>query len=484
MGDNDVIGLDDHLEISLEGIRQVLTREIPPYILSRRQTFQLGPSDTDFVCYKVLNCHFTSLLSSKSVGNMTFDTYRAEIEMEESRSIKLDGEESREVVIKETLIVKTIKGNSGSRDMYDSKRLFYVESKMFSDIIPLLLSSPFTAAYYNRESSSNLCKSHLLFPKCYYSCRKFKDSLIVLEDIQQSGCKLVRNNSQFMDFNHIVLALEGLARFHALSYAMKKKDPQSFFSRVVQEVVPGKKYRAEDKAREKLYAYAYLKTLQFAALQPLEMFAVKYRNTDDKYDSGAERLKTLLQDTVGVIRELLIPKEPLAVLCHGNFNMNNILFRYDTDEKPTEVKFTDFQNAHYASPAIDLSLFLFLNASPELRAERRVQLFSAYHLTLLKAMSEFMDCAEEELLPEYSIEAFKEEFSRHAVYGYILTAGFVASAPSKRIHIHKIFEMFNDGLPLRENIDKSIRENLKLEGEEVTYRLVLLIKEMVDEGYL
>jgi hypothetical protein len=416
---------------------------------------------------------------------LTFDAYHAEIEIEENRIIKLDGEENRKVVIKESLIVKKINCNPGAGDMYDTKLLFYVESKMLSDIIPVLLSSAFIAGDYNRaSSSSNLCKAYLLFPKCYYTSRKCKDSLIVLEDIQKSGYRLGRNNSLLMDFDHIVLALEGLARFHALSYAMKKKYPQSFYSRVVQKVKKGKKYHAENNAKEQMYAHAYFKSLQFAALQPLEMFALKYLNTDHKYSLGAERLNTLLQDTVGLIRLLLIPKEPLAVLCHGNFNMKNILFRYDTNKKPTAVKFTDFQNVHYASPAVDLSLLLFLNASPELRAESWVHLFSAYHRTLLKAVSEFLDCPEKALLPEYSIEAFEEEFSRHAVYGYILAAGFVTSALSKGVHIHKMFEMFKDGLNSRENIDKCIRENLKLEGEEVTYRLVSLIKELVDKGYL
>jgi uncharacterized protein YjaG (DUF416 family) len=99
-------------------------------------------------------------------------------------------------------------------------------------------------------------------------------------------------------------------------------------------------------------------------------------------------------------------------------------------------------------------------------------------------MSEFLDCPQDDLLPEYSVEAFKDEFSRHAVYGYILTAAYITSAVSTPVKIGKVFEKFDDGIPSREDIDKCIRDNLKLEEKEVTYRLVSLIKELVDKGYL
>jgi hypothetical protein len=485
MSNDDAIGLDHQPETTLENIRQFLITKIPSYIESRRRAFQLEFSDTDTVSYKVLDCHVTLLWSSNTLRTLTSDVYRAEIEIEENK-IKVSGEEIQKLVKKEKLIVKKFAGNPGVRDIQDSNHQFYVESKMLSDILPLLHS---TLACTSGDcdfvsSSSNLRKAYSLFPKCFYTSRKCKDSVIVLEDLENSGYRIGGNNSLLMDFEHIGLALEGLARFHALSYAMKKKNPQVFYSQVVQKLKKGKKFSSEDKARELMYAHAYFQSLQFAALQPLEIFAVEHLNDGEKYNSGVERLNTLLEDTVGLIRNLLIPKEPLAVLCHGNFNMKNILCRYDSSNNPLTVKFTDFRNVHYASPAIDLSLFLFLNASPELRARNWVDMFSVYHQTLLKAISEFLECSEEELLPEYSIGAFKEEFSKHAIYGYIVTAGCVTSALSNRVKIHKMFEMFSNGFSSRENVDKCIKENLKLEGEEVTLRLVSLIKELVDEGYL
>jgi hypothetical protein len=132
---------------------------------------------------------------------------------------------------------------------------------------------------------------------------------------------------------------------------------------------------------------------------------------------------------------VLIPKEQLSARCHGTFNVKNIVFQYGTKKKPTAVLFTDFQNVHCASPAVDLPLFLSLNVSLELRVGSWAHLFSFYYRTLLKALSEFLDCPEEALLPKFSTEDFKEEFSRHVVCGYVITGGFITSSLSKGLRI-------------------------------------------------
>jgi hypothetical protein len=154
---------------------------------------------------------------------LAFDSHRAEIQTEEDISIELENEENRKVVKKESLRVKTIKGNPGAVQMYDAKRLFCVKSEVLSDIISLF-SSTFIPGDCNWIScTSSLCKTYLLFSKRYYLSHKYKDRLLVLEGIRKSSYGLGGNKSLFTDFYHTVLALEDLARFHALLCAMKKK---------------------------------------------------------------------------------------------------------------------------------------------------------------------------------------------------------------------------------------------------------------------
>jgi thiamine kinase-like enzyme len=66
-------------------------------------------------------------------------------------------------------------------------------------------------------------------------------------------------------------------------------------------------------------------------------------------------------------------EEPTAVLCHGDFCSNNILF-----SEGLAVKFVDLQKASYASPAMDLSFFLYLNTSPETREKHWDDLLESY----------------------------------------------------------------------------------------------------------
>jgi hypothetical protein len=127
-------------------------------------------------------------------------------------------------------------------------------------------------------------------------------------------------------------------------------------------------------------------------------------------------------------------------------------------------------------------VFPFLSASPELRAERLDDLICIYPQSLLNAISAFLDCPEVDFLPEDGVDAFKDD--RHSVCGYILTAAYLISAVSTPVKIGKVFEMFDNGVSSRDDIDECIRDNLKLEGEEFSYRLVCLIKELVDKGYL
>jgi len=99
----------------------------------------------------------------------------------------------------------------------------------------------------------------------------------------------------------------------------------------------------------------FFKTTMYRGISYLESEQEMNRATLDRL---TKRLKNAGQN----IAELMEPKEPLAVLCHGDFCRNNMLFRYDSG-KPCDAVFFDFQTVKYASPTIDLSLFMYLNTS-------------------------------------------------------------------------------------------------------------------------
>jgi hypothetical protein len=137
-----------------------------------------------------------------------------------------------------------------------------------------------------------------------------------------------------------------------------------------------------------------------------------------------DRLKDRLEDASQLLADLVAPKEPLAVLCHGDFCRNNILFRYYSG-KPCDAILFDFQMVKYASPVIDLSLFMYMNTSSELRTKHWDDLFGEYHATLTGTLAHILGCSVEDLLPDYGFEDFQKEFVEHGFYGYMICSFFL-----------------------------------------------------------
>ena len=376
--------------------------------------------------------------------------------------------------IKEKLVVKKL-----LNDMQDEKYLFNTECRMFKDIFPFLLSTSSCNENHVNSSTTHLFKARSLFQKCHFASRKSKRAILVLEDIHEQGYRVCQNQSMTLDYNHLKLVLEGLARFHALSYAGKMKKPLEFYLKMANKIVKKKPVTTKQKDAELLYAHAYFQALQFSAIQPVEEFAKRY--LEPKYFSGVQNLNFLLENVVELITSSLRPSEPLSVLCHGNLVFNKIYFKYDSDNIPISVKFIDFQNVHYASPAVDLSVFLFLNTSSELREKHWNDLFTTYHTILIDSVAEFVGCLKENQSSEFSLNAFKEEFSKHALYGYVFTSGYVISSSLK---CNDVLEFFREGTPSRENVDRYIEENFKVQNEPVINRLMAIVRELLEYNLL
>lgn len=105
----------------------------------------------------------------------------------------------------------------------------------------------------------------------------------------------------------------------------------------------------------------------------------------DRYQDNEHlrRLSELFQDSNNAIRRTLEPREPLSVMCHGDFNRNNLMFRYERHTGvPVDTLLLDFGTPHYGSPALDLSFFLYLNTTQKMRENRWNHLLDVYCNTL------------------------------------------------------------------------------------------------------
>ena len=305
-----------------------------------------------------------------------------------------------------SLFVKVPPEDPQYRKYVDTDVLFHNETVMYTEVIP------FVEEFLRKRQVVLLGE---VLAKCYYAesgaaCAGRSD-IVVLEDMRPRGFTPSAERL-VLDYDHCVVALRQLARYHAMFYGLKKLETSRFHAMV--KNIRKKKFGC---ASPEDMNYFYKKT---------SYRAVKYLEDRQEMDQVTlDRLKDRLEDANQLLADLVAPKEPLAVLCHGDFCRNNILFRYDSG-KPCDAILFDLQVVNYASPVIDLSVFMYMNTSSELRTQHWDDLFGEYHATLTGTLAHILGCSAEELLPDYGLEEFQKEFVEHGFYGYMICSFFLA----------------------------------------------------------
>jgi hypothetical protein len=356
------------------------------------------------------------------------------------------------------LLVKLTPEDPVYRNFCDTDVLFHNEIHMYTEVIPFVEE-------FLRKRQTDLLGG--IFAKCYYAesgaaCVGGRD-IIVLEDMVPRGFTPSAERI-FLDYDHCAVALRRLASYHAVSYGMKKLETSRFHAMV-------KNIRTQKFGQISHGDMShFFKTTSYRAVRYLEG-----RQAMDQ--TILDRVKSRLEHAGQHIVDLLEPKEPLAVLCHGDFCGNNILFRYDS-RKPCDAVLLDFQNVKYASPVIDLSVFMYLNTSSDLRNHHWDDLFGEYHTTLTRTLARILGCSVEELLPDYGLEQFQKEFAERGFYGYVICSFFLP----------KMMEDQKDRIDYAIILRKSVHEfsslNVGFGGESASRCLADILKHLESLGAL
>lgn len=215
-----------------------------------------------------------------------------------------------------------------------------------------------------------------------------------------------------------------IAQYHAVSYAIKISDDEALKNlsnglKPFDFINEGKKTMFDivyPTALKRLFTYYY----QLPKEERMNNeFEKAIDNLKDKYESHS----TLL------MQKFLKQDETFSVILHGDYNRNNVMFLYDSMEghkNPQHLKFFDFQQVRYGSPAIDLSFFMFMNMEPELRAALWDEVLNYYHKEMIESLSKILDCDESDSrLKPYSPENFLKHFSKFAFYGAMIAIHFL-----------------------------------------------------------
>ncbi|XP_075156629.1 uncharacterized protein LOC142229920 [Haematobia irritans] len=309
------------------------------------------------------------------------------------------------------LIVKTIPVIQENLFLQDVG-VFVKEKLIYADILPRL---------------AILCDNDDFGAKCFYTLKK-PIQTIIFNDLTVEG---YRNASRYtgLDWNHSVMILQKLAKFHATSMVLLKKEP-AITKRLTKGMLCEETILKSDTL---LHMFGgYLKQL------------VKTSSAWPGYEDINVKLQKYHSNFKEITHKLAQHKENdrYRVLNHGDLWTTNFMFAYEDDLQPsipTKAIFVDFQLSFYGSPACDINFFLSTSVQLDILKTRRDELIEAYY----KVFSETLEYLRYDDIPTF--EDLKYELRSRELYGFFGLFGFLPMATMpKELSEDTSIEAFSD----------------------------------------
>lgn len=179
----------------------------------------------------------------------------------------------------------------------------------------------------------------------------------------------INRNTEQLTIDHIRLYLQAIAKFHAISLALKDQHPEMF------------KYLTSD--LHKIHIERNIGALQKMHTQQLESVLSLFSADEDiklleklKHVFGMGALDNYIDGME------LESNEPATVFSYGNANVNNTMFKYDSNRKPMEICLVDWQASRIASPVTDIVNYVFTCATKDFRDAHYDKMLKIYHESL------------------------------------------------------------------------------------------------------
>ncbi|KAL0269397.1 UNVERIFIED_CONTAM: hypothetical protein PYX00_007146 [Menopon gallinae] len=275
-----------------------------------------------------------------------------------------------------------------------------------------------------------------------------------------------------LDVEHCEAVLKALAKFHGLSLGMKALEPEKFFGEVANAVTECLFEPENEEWYHDYYTSATRNAVSFVrecliAPEEREKYVGRFENFVDS--SFFRRMVDLVK-----------PKEPVAVLCHGDCWTNNILFKYSPSGDISYLCFLDFQLVRYGSPALDIVNFLYCCTSRKLRSLHMDHLIELYSEHLKKTLSRLGcsdDLFDEDLtfMPSLCYR-MKEEIRKYGKFGLGLAIDMIPISTCDSDQAPDLYVTVQEE-------QKEGSEN-PVGNEMCKRRMTDLVQELVDNGEL
>nr|XP_026487281.1 uncharacterized protein LOC113394256 [Vanessa tameamea] len=202
--------------------------------------------------------------------------------------------------------------------------------------------------------------------KMVKSYEETNNEVIILENLTKKNFKTMFR-MDVMSIEFAKLSIEQLAKLHGLSFVLQKRRPE-YFETKIKTIKQSMVY--DDYWNEFVTKTCELSVSKFNDVTK-EKISKFFEYSLDKYPKYMNGLHSQIK-----------------CLCHGDYKMNNILFK-EEDGKITEAIPIDFQQIYFGCPVIDLIYFIYAASDRDFRKQHLYYLKDLYYETLTRFLNYF-----------------------------------------------------------------------------------------------
>ncbi|XP_055383775.1 uncharacterized protein LOC129613650 [Condylostylus longicornis] len=407
-----------------------LTYDIKPEKLENLIKIIDKTNDFNLKCFENILC---------SPGSSSGDNYMSVI-----KRVHIFGKDFNNQEQCFTVIVKRQIPSKSRRELYRCDEAFNNEINAYKYVIPML---------------ENYCNRQFL-PKCFFAGNDENGEIIVLEDLKQLGFKM-KNRLIALDFDHCVLVMKELARMHAASISAKELNQKDFHQnrQQIKEIVYCKE-------AEEFYRNVLDSSITNALL------SLHLSNTNNFLTEPIKSIELLRTTLFERIQNLIITSKCDAynVICHGDLWVNNIMFKWNYDEKsPIDAKFFDLQTMRYTSLVFDILHFIYTSTKRDLREVNLKNILQSYSSALiLNLENNFLPNNYEKLKnikDIYSLENIMKQFYTNILYGLVAAIWILPAVTFDPTNIPNLNDICDDKnvkeLNLLPNLTQEYHDRIK-----------------------
>lgn len=302
------------------------------------------------------------------------------------------------------LVVKFLAGDALTCEIIKRCEYQIKEFKMYSEVVHEL--NKFQADHANNEYSLNL--PNYIYGKCTE-----KEYVLVMENVKVLGYE-TNPKREGIDFHHAKLAVNHVARLHAVSYAYDKshnfleKYPCFKFSDAIS---------------------MFFKPVVWASLAN----SITFLKSKKGYEDMVHKLETGKTTLPVKFAALWDDQSRHKFLCltHGDFWNSNLMYKHKEAEEDGErtiesLKLIDWQISQWNNPIFDLHYLLNTSTSFEMRRDHAEEILRHYHATFTEATTKLGTP-----VPNWNYEQFKAEFERTTLVGFLMGMCLIQGTLSK-----------------------------------------------------